>query len=546
MSYFSSVWSQMWKSHSNVKQILTFSMPLRNESTARKEKPVYVDVPTKPKDQEPKNQPMYKKTQLIGLITGPMLFALTLLFFTPDGLAFEARAVLATTLWVATWWITEAIPIPAASLLPIILLPMTGALDSGTVTSAYGDNIIFLFLGGFLIALAMEKWNLHKRIAVTIITLVGTSTNRLILGFMVATGFLSMWISNTAAAMMMVPIGTAIIKQAADTKDPKIGKIRYEENFGKGLMLGIAFAASIGGVGTLIGTPPNMILAGVVNQLYGITISFGGWMLFATPLAIVLMAITWIYLVKVAFPVKMKQLPGGKELIQKQKQDLGKISYEEKMVLGVFSFAAFMWVTSSFIWQNIIPGLNDTMIALFAAMLLFVIPSLNKRGSFLLDWSSTKQLPWGILLLFGGGLAIAAGFRESGLATWMGEQLTILEGVSFIVLILIVTVFVKFLTEITSNTATATMIIPIMAALAVAVGIHPYALMFAATLSSACAFMLPVATPPNAVVFGSGYIKITDMAKSGFWVNVISIVFIVLAIYYFLPLVWGLDLMSTL
>ncbi|WNF39103.1 DASS family sodium-coupled anion symporter [Bacillaceae bacterium IKA-2] len=521
-------------------------MPLRKENTVRKEESVTIKFPKKSLDKGPYKEPLYKRTQFIGLLLGPSLFVLTLLFFSPVGLSFEGTAVLATTLWVATWWITEAIPIPVASLLPILLFPLTGALDTNTVTSAYGDSIIFLFLGGFLIALAMEKWNLHKRIAVTIIILVGTSTNRLILGFMVATGFLSMWISNTAAAMMMVPIGSAIIKQASEAKDPRIGKIDYEENFSKSIMLGIGFSASIGGAGTLIGTPPNMILAGVVNQLYGVQISFGAWMVFAIPIVIVLMASTWLYLIKVAFPVKMKELPGGKELISKQKSELGKITYEEKMVLGVFLFAAFMWITSSLIWQNFIPGLNDTMIALVAAGSLFLIPSLSKRGSFLLDWSSTKQLPWGILLLFGGGLAIAAGFRDSGLAVWMGEQLTVLDGVSVIVVILIVTIFVKFLTEITSNTATATMIIPIMAALAAAVGIHPYALMFAATLSASCAFMLPVATPPNAVVFASGYIKITDMARSGFWVNIISIALIVMAVYFYLPLVWGLDLMSTL
>jgi len=542
VNYLSTMWVQLWQSHSTVKQILTFSMPLRKEKVVQKEKPILAHS-SKKQNNKPYKQPMYNTTQLIGLLLGPSLFLLTLLFFSPEGLAFEGVAVLATTLWVATWWITEAIPIPVASLLPILVFPLTGAMDGASVASAYGDSIIFLFLGGFLIAIAMEKWNLHKRIAVTIIMLVGTSTSRLVLGFMLATGFLSMWISNTAAAMMMVPIGSAIIIQAAASKDKRIG---HEENFGKSIMLGIGYSASIGGAATLIGTPPNMILAGVVNQLFDTQITFGSWMLFALPLVIVLMAATWLYLIKIAFPVKMKELPGGKALIIEQKKALGKMTYEEKMVLGIFGFAAFMWITSGFIWSNILPGLNDTIIALFAALLLFLIPSLNKRGSFLLDWSETKELPWGILLLFGGGLAIAAGFRSSGLAVWMGDQMTILEGVSVIVVILIVTLFVKFLTEITSNTATATMIIPIMAALGTAVGIHPYALMFAATMSASLAFMLPVATPPNAVVFASGYIKITEMARAGFWVNLISVVLIVLACYYFLPIVWGIDLMSTL
>jgi sodium-dependent dicarboxylate transporter 2/3/5 len=543
LNYLTTVWNQLWQSHSNIKQMFSLSPSLRDEKVPE-EQETSVRNKSNPKDQKPNRKPTFSKSKLSGLLLGPSLFVLILLFFSPEGLSFEGRAVLAITLWIAVWWITEAMPIPVTSLLPLVLFPITGALDSNTVSSAYGDSIIFLFLGGFLIALAMEKWNLHKRIAVSILMLVGTSTDRLILGFMVATGFLSMWISNTAAAMMMVPIGVAIIKQSKDSSDPKVGIISNEDNFSKGLMFGIAVSASIGGVGTLIGTPPNMILAGVVNQLYGIQISFGGWMLFAVPIAIILMAVAWVYLVKIAFPMKLKELPGGKEMIMEQRKELGKISYEEKLVLTVFLFAAFMWITRSFIWETYIPGLNDTMIAVVAAALLFLIPSKNKQGSFLLNWGATKELPWGTLLLFGGGLAIAAGFRESGLTEWMGEQLTVLNGITFVVLILIVTTFVKFLTEITSNTATATMIIPIMAALAAAVDIHPYALMFAATLSAACAFMLPVATPPNAVVFASGYLKITDMAKAGFWINVISIAVITLAIYYYLPLVWGIDITS--
>jgi len=537
-----SLWEKLWDVHDQTKNTLMFFSAKTSTKGSKASAQSGQTADGNNDNNENENKSNRSKAQNVGLILGPLLFFVIIFLLTPPGMSKSAVAVLASTAWIATWWITEAIPIPATSLLPIILFPLTGAVEGG-VTSAYADNTIFLFLGGFFIAIAMEKWNLHRRIALNIILLVGTSTQRIILGFMVATAFLSMWISNTAAAMMMVPIGSAIIIQAAASKDKRIG---HEENFGKSIMLGIGYSASIGGAATLIGTPPNMILAGVVNQLFDTQITFGSWMLFALPLVIVLMAATWLYLIKIAFPVKMKELPGGKALIIEQKKALGKMTYEEKMVLGIFGFAAFMWITSGFIWSNILPGLNDTIIALFAALLLFLIPSLNKRGSFLLDWSETKELPWGILLLFGGGLAIAAGFRSSGLAVWMGDQMTILEGVSVIVVILIVTLFVKFLTEITSNTATATMIIPIMAALGTAVGIHPYALMFAATMSASLAFMLPVATPPNAVVFASGYIKITEMARAGFWVNLISVVLIVLACYYFLPIVWGIDLMSTL
>lgn len=545
MNYIASLWNQLWQSHANVKQNLSF-LPLVSEKKKENDRWEVVSSgnESNQENQKPDPKPAYTKSKLTGLFLGPSLFVIILFFFSPEGLSFEGRAVLAITLWIATWWITEAMPIPVTSLLPLVLFPITGALDSNTVSSAYGDSVIFLFLGGFLIALAMEKWNLHKRVAISILMVVGTSTDKLLLGFMIATGVLSMWISNTAAAMMMVPIGTAIIKQAKESRSPKVGIISNEDNFSKGLMVGIAVAASIGGIGTLIGTPPNMILAGVVNRLYGIQISFGGWMLFASPLAIILMTIAWVYLVKFAFPMKLKEIPGGREMIIQQRKELGKISYEEKLVLTVFLLAAFMWITRSFIWEAFIPGLNDTMIAVTAAALLFLIPSKNKQGSFLLDWGSTKGLPWGTLLLFGGGLAIAAGFQESGLTEWMGEKLTVLNGVNLIVLLLIVTTVVKFLTEITSNTATATMMIPIMAALAPALDVHPYALMFAATLSAACAFMLPVATPPNAVVFASGYLKIIDMAKAGFWINIISIAVITLAIYYYLPIVWGLEITS--
>ncbi|MFV8828006.1 SLC13 family permease [Alkalihalobacterium sp. APHAB7] len=536
-TFISNLWNNLWQSHSKVKNIVTFSFATQTSET--------VNEKGKVKETEKKNNsnPMYKKSQLIGLILGPALFAIIMLFFSPEGLSPEARAVLASTVWIATWWITEAIPIPATSLLPIVLFPITGALDSGSVTSSYGNSIIFLFLGGFLIALAMERWDLHKRIALTIISIIGTSTQRLVLGFMVATGFLSMWISNTATAMMMVPIGTAIIYQVSRSlKEKNVGIANEDKNFGRAMMLGIAYAASIGGLATLIGTPPNMILAGVVNELYGIDISFADWMMFGLPLSIILLGLAWVYLIKFAFPVQMKTLPGGDELIREQKKSLGKTSFEEKAVLTIFSLAAFAWITRSFLLDGLIPGIDDTMIAITAAAILFMIPSLSKRGTFLLDWETAKKVPWGILLLFGGGLAIAAGFRESGLAAWIGNQLTVVEGVHFLLVVTIVTALVMFLTEITSNTASATMILPIMASLAFAIDVHPYALMIPAAIAASCAFMLPVATPPNAVVFASGHLKMLDMARAGFWINMIAIVVIVIAIYFYLPIVWSMDL----
>lgn len=538
----SATWNWMWEKHYQAKDMMRFfakpgTVP-KPEDRDRAEDAGTYDERFKKKS--------YNTPQLIGLAAGPLLFILTMLFFNPEGLPPEAKAILASTLWIATWWITEAIPIPATSLLPIILFPLSGGLDIGETTSAYGNDTIFLFMGGFMIALTMEKWNLHKRIALTIISAIGTNTERIILGFMVATGFLSMWISNTATAMMMVPIGLAIIYQVSEAlkDDDSIDTSQGNFGFGKALMLGIAYSASLGGIATLIGTPPNTLLAGAVNEIYGIEISFAEWMLFGVPLAWIFIFVAWFYLIKIAYPLKLKELPGGSSVIKEQKRELGKASYEEKVVFTVFLLAAFAWITRSFLLVDFLPGLNDAMVGLIAAMILFAIPSKTRRGDNLLDWATAVKLPWGILLLFGGGLAIAAGFTQSGLSEWVGGQLIGLQGVNVLIIVLVVAAFVLFLTEITSNTATASMMFPIMASLAVALGIHPYALMVTAAVTASCAFMLPVATPPNAVVFGSGYLKIIDMARTGFILNVFGIIFVGLAVYYFLPIVWDIDLLT--
>ncbi|MCY8010022.1 DASS family sodium-coupled anion symporter [Bacillus haynesii] len=530
-----SAWDMLWRSHREAKRLLLFAMPVR----AGKDAGLKIKSEQTMKEEKP---PSYKTPQKIGLLLGPVLFFAVLLFFFPEGLSYEGRMVLATTLWVAVWWITEAVPIPAASLLPIVLLPLTGALEGAAVTSSYGDPIVFLFLGGFLIALAMERWNLHKRIALNIISVVGTSTSRIVLGFMAATGFLSMWVSNTAAVMMMLPIGTAIIHQvSAVMKSERKDLAGEEAKFSKALIFSIGYAGTIGGLGTLIGTPPNIILAANIKKLYGVEVSFGGWMAFAVPVVVILLVAVWLYLTKVAHPIKMKELPGGKELILEEKRKLGKMSFEETMVLLVFGFAAFMWVTRTFLWDDKIPGIDDTMIAIFAASLLFLIPSLNKGGR-VLDWSVSKDLPWGILLLFGGGLALATGFKETGLAEWIGGRLTVLDGFNFVVIVVISATLVLFLTEITSNTATATMILPVLASLALALNVHPYALMVPAAMAANCAFMLPVGTPPNAIIFASGKLKISEMVRTGFIINIFTLILIVGAVFYILPHLWGVDL----
>ncbi|MFC4410887.1 SLC13 family permease [Chungangia koreensis] len=533
-------WNWLWEKHDQTKDMFRFFAKGTTAGNGGNASPRSEATPSNNGD----GNRSYKPAQLIGLILGPVLFFLTIFLFKPEGLSPEGLAILASTLWIATWWMTEAIPIPATSLLPIILFPLAGGLDVKTTTASYGDGTVFLFMGGFIIALAMEKWNLHRRIALTIINLIGTNMERIILGFMVATGFLSMWISNTATAMMMVPIGLAIIVQITDALkgNPSIDTSKENFGFGKALMLGIAYSASLGGVATLIGTPPNALFAGAVEKMYGINIGFGQWMLFGVPIAWIFILFTWFYLVKVVYPSEIKDLPGGPKVLREEKEKLGAASYEEKIVFVIFVGAALAWISRTFVLQKLNPAIDDTIIAIAFAILLFVIPSRNKKGDHLMDWNTAMKLPWGILLLFGGGLAIASGFTSSGLSEWIGAQLTGLQGLNTFIVILTVATLVIFLTEITSNTATASMMYPIMAALAVAVGIHPIAIMVAAGVAASCAFMLPVATPPNAVVFGSGYLRIPDMVKAGFALNIFGIILVALAIYFLLPVAWGLDL----
>ena len=473
----------------------------------------------------------------IGLVSGPLVFIVVLNFFHPEGLSAQANAVLACTLWIAIWWTTEAIPIAVTALLPIVLFPLTGGLELKLTTAAYGHKYVFLYIGGFILALAIERWNLHKRIALNIIDFIGTDVRKIILGFMVATAFLSMWISNTATAVMMLPIGMAIIAQLKDNPATK-----EDENkiFGKALMLAIAYSASIGGIATLIGTPPNLVFAGVIEELYEVDITFTQWIIYGLPISIILLIICWQYLTRVAFRFKQKAFPGGKSEIKRILHELGKISYEEKAVLIVFAATGFCWITRSFLLQKFMPAIDDTIIGIVSGVALFLIPT-KKRDRKLMNWEEAVKLPWGVLLLFGGGLALAQGFTASGLAEWIGGQMSLLQGVTLALIVLILVAAVNFLTEITSNLATTSMLLPILAPIALSINVHPYLLMVAATTAASCAFMLPVATPPNAVVFGSGLLRIPDMVKTGIWMNIISIIVISLIVYFFLPNLWGFD-----
>ena len=474
---------------------------------------------------------------LLFTILGPTIFILSLLFETPENMTLGAYRLIGITSWMAIWWIAEVVPIAVTALLPILLFPSADILSIEDTGANYGHKYIFLFIGGFMIANAIQKWNLHKRIALTIISLLGSSTERIILGFMLATAFLSMWISNTATSVMMLPIGLSVIAQLNDHPDT----IKNEnKTFGKALMLGIAYSASAGGIATLIGTPPNMILGGFVNDNFGVEISFFQWIKIGLPISIVLLFFIWLYLTKVSFKLQKTAFPGGKQEIKDLLRDMGPIKKEEKRILFIFGATIFCWVTRSYLLQSLIPNLDDSMIAIASAILLFIIPS-SKKNQKLMHWNDAVTIPWGILILFGGGLSIAAGFKATGLAEWIGMQFEFIPSISLIVLLIIIIASVNFLTEITSNMATTAMLLPVILPIAIAVDIHPYILLTGATLAASCAFMLPVATPPNAVVFGSKLLKISDMVKAGLWINIFSILLILLATYFLLPILWGLD-----
>ena len=469
-----------------------------------------------------------------NIILGPSLFFIFYFLIHPfDGMNSESHAIFCSVLWIATWWITEAIPIPVTSLLPLVLFPLTGGLDLKLTASSYGDKIIYFYMAGFFLAIAMEKWNLHKRIALNIINVVGYNKKSMVLGFMIATAFLSMWLSNTSTSIMMLPIGIAIVSQVS------LKNNILNSNFGKVLMLGIAYSASIGGFATIYGTPPNLILLSNIEEYFNLSIDFFSWFIMAFPLSCILLFICWYYLVNFSFDLSSLSNV-SKKTISSQIKELGKIKYEEKGVLLIFIVFILGLLFKQFI-SEFIPQIDDTIIAISIAIFLFLIKSSDGENN-LIEWSDGVKLPWGIILLFGGGLSIATAMKSSGLALWIGELAYNIDSLDLILIVLIIVVIVNFLTEITSNLATVSMLLPILASISISLGIHPYIIMVSATIAASCAFMLPVATPPNAVVFGSGYLKMTDMVKTGLVMNVISIVIVSLYVYFVLPMLWNIDI----
>ena len=463
----------------------------------------------------------------------------------PGEQAERARVTAALAAWIAVWWITEAIPLPVTALLPLVLFPGFGIVRFQTAAQAYANKYIFLFMGGFMLAIAMQRWNLHRRIALLTVLSVGTSPRQLVAGFMLATAFLSMWISNTATTVMMLPIGLSLIElfqRQTDLQD----SARSETSFGVCLMLGIAYAASIGGMATLVGTPPNALLAGYLYQR-GIVIGFAEWMFFALPLAVVLLLITWVLLTRILFSLPAVDVSAGAVLIRAEWKKLGPMSRAEWLVLLVFMATAAAWILRKpladweFLSQRVplLVRIDDTWIALTAAISLFLIPSDLKRGPFLLDWEAARALPWGVLLLFGGGLSLAAVMEESQLAGWIGSQFAEMGHLPLFWIVAAVGLTVIFFTEITSNLATVSALLPVLFAVAQGSDLNPLWLLVPAALSASCAFMLPVATPPNAIVFGSGHIRMGAMVRTGLWLNVVATVLIPLFVYFcaqrFLP-----------
>ncbi|MTH64182.1 SLC13 family permease [Paracoccus shanxieyensis] len=495
----------------------------------------------------------------LGLAVAGLTYAL---LGAAEGLSPDGRVVAAMGVLMAVWWMTEALPLSATALLPIVLIPAFTERTVAEATAAYGNTIVFLFLGGFLIAIAMEKWNLHRRIALLTLSRVGVQPRQIILGMMLATGFLSMWVSNTATVLMMLPIGLSVLTLVIDrtttqspdeidtegsiadmVRDPQV------RAFGVCLMLAIAWSASIGGLGTLLGSPPNAIVAGYAADELGRPIGFLEWMMLGTPLALAFILIAWWLMTRVLYRFDLPEIPGGRAMINEQIADLGPMSQGERMVLYVFLGAAFLWVVPGLL--STIPAigaampwldaLDDTAIAIGAGIAMFLLPG-KGRGQMVLTWQDAeKGLPWGVLLLFGGGLSLASAVGASGLDGWIGTQVEGLGTLPTLLLVAAVVTMILFLTEVTSNTATAATFIPILGGVALGIGADAMTLLIPAALAATCAFMLPVGTPPNAIVFGTGKVTIAQMARGGLVLNLVGILLITAICYLLGGLAMGLQ-----
>lgn len=455
------------------------------------------------------------------------------------------RTTAAGAVLMGVWWMTEAIPLAATALVPLALFPLAQIVDFGDISGQYGNPTIFLFMGGFIVALAMQRWNLHRRLALNVVLLVGTKPKQLVAGFMIATGVMSMWVSNTATAVVMLPIGVSILALTAE----QVGGFEKQKRFGTALMLGIAYSASIGSLGTIIGTPPNALLIGYLSDNHDVHIGFGQWMLVGVPLAAVFMAVAWFVLVTV-FKPEISDIPGGRELIREELHKMGPMQRGEVYTGLIFVSAALAWIIIPIAIRITGSDLNiaDAAIGMTAALLLFSIPADRKRGVRLIDWKTAAELPWDVLLLFGGGLALSKMFSVSGLSLWIGELARNLGVLPIMLIVAVVAGIVLILTEFTSNTATAAAFLPIMGGVSVGLGLteatemNVMLLTVPVALAATCAFMLPVATPPNAIAFGSGHVTIGEMVKGGVWLNIIGVFLITATVFALAVPIFGLVL----
>ncbi|NLC02036.1 MAG: DASS family sodium-coupled anion symporter [Pseudomonas formosensis] len=469
-------------------------------------------------------------TRIVGMLVGALLLAMTLILPAPAGMSDAAWKASGLMLLLAAWWSTEALPIPATSLLPIVLIPALGLGTVAQATAPYANQVIFLFMGGFVLGLAMQRWNLHKRIALAVLLAVGSKPANQIGGFMIATAFISMWVSNTATAIMMLPIGLSVISMYEGDKPEAVRK------YAVALLLGIAYASSIGGVGTLIGTPPNALLAAFLASEYDIHVGFAQWMLIGVPISLAMLVVVWFLLAKKDFGLAENN---SRELLRQQLADLGPMSRGEKLAGIMFLLTAAAWILQPQLSKSI-PWLNDTVIAIASAVIMFMIPVNLKKQQFLMNWETASSMPWGVLLLFGGGLSLAAVITSSGLAVWIAESLGVFGTLPTLVMVLIITTVILFLTEITSNTATAAAFLPLVGALAIGQDVSPILYAVPAAVAASCAFMMPVATPPNAIVFGTGHMKISDMITAGFKLNIAGVAIVGIMTYYLMFWVFGL------
>lgn len=476
----------------------------------------------------------------IGFVTGPLLFVVLLIAIPSDFISPHAGKAIALGLWMITWWATEAVPIPVTALLPLILFPILGVLKPTEAAIPYAHPIIFLFMGGFLLAIGLEKHRLHERIALNLIRITGTSGNGIILGFMIATGFISMWISNTATTMMMLPIGLSVIHLIIHKNTPLHDLPKSQRNFAISLMLMIGYASSLGGLATVIGTPPNVVFKGLLEDFYHQPIDFGKWMLVGVPISVTLLLMTHFMLTRVLYPNNLQHIEGSDKLLQQKLNELGSLSRNEKLMLGVFLLAASLWIfqqpINTYVFHSDL--LNDTNVAMTCGLLLFVIPENFNEKKFLLSWEDTQQMQWGILILFGGGLCLAAGLEKAGIIQQVGKWIAG-QGTFNLTLLCILVVLGVLLSEFMSNVALVQIFVPVLFGVADGLNASPVLLTLPVVFSASIGFMFPIATPPNAIIFSSGLLRIQDMVKAGIVLDILSILVILLSSVTLMNWVFG-------